>query len=58
MITPMLRPDLFGGLATHAGDALYEAVLPDGLRRGRPGAARPYDGSYEQFWADFRSRPA
>jgi S-formylglutathione hydrolase FrmB len=24
MITPMLRPDLFGGLATHAGDALYE----------------------------------
>src|SRR5438874_1833623 len=26
MITPMLRPDLFGGLATHAGDALYELV--------------------------------
>jgi enterochelin esterase-like enzyme len=24
MITPMLRPDLFGGLASHAGDALYE----------------------------------
>ena len=24
MITPMLRPDLFGALATHAGDALYE----------------------------------
>ncbi len=24
MITPMLRPDLFGGLATHAGDALFE----------------------------------
>src|SRR5919202_5620120 len=23
MITPMLRPDLFGGLASHAGDALY-----------------------------------
>ncbi len=23
-ITPMLRPDLFGGLASHAGDALYE----------------------------------
>ena len=30
MITPMLRPDLFGALATHAGDALYETVLhPD-----------------------------
>src|SRR2546421_4057 len=24
MITPMLRPDLFGGLASHAGDSLYE----------------------------------
>ena len=24
LITPMLRPDLFGGLASHAGDALYE----------------------------------
>src|SRR5262249_19694080 len=24
MITPMLRPDLFGALATHAGDNLYE----------------------------------
>jgi len=24
MITPMLRPDLFGALASHAGDALYE----------------------------------
>src|SRR3954465_15058592 len=30
MITPMLRPDLFGGLASHAGDALFEACyLPD-----------------------------
>src|SRR6185436_10955071 len=24
MVTPMLRPDLFGALATHAGDALFE----------------------------------
>jgi len=30
MITPMLRPDLFGALATHAGDTLYEhCYLPD-----------------------------
>src|SRR5699024_960702 len=30
MITPMLRPDLFGAFATHAGDSLYEAsYLPD-----------------------------
>ena len=30
MITPMLRPDLFGALATHAGDSLYElCYVPD-----------------------------
>ena len=30
MVTPMLRPDVFGGLATHAGDALFEmCYLPD-----------------------------
>ena len=30
MITPMLRPDLFGALATHAGDTLYElCYLPE-----------------------------
>ena len=39
MITPMLRPDLFGGLASHAGDALYE-LLHSGLRQGRSCAAR------------------
>ena len=41
MVTPMLRPDLFGGLATHAGDALFEVCyLPD-VPAGGPGAARP-----------------
>ena len=41
MITPMLRPDLFGGLATHAGDALFEVCYardfaPCGARAPRP----------------------
>src|SRR6476661_1076823 len=31
MITPMLRPDLFGGFATHAGDALYELCYVPGF---------------------------
>jgi hypothetical protein len=58
MVTPMLRPDLFGGLATHAGDALFEACY----LRNFPASARAlrdhYGGSYEGFWRDFRSRPA
>jgi S-formylglutathione hydrolase FrmB len=57
MVTPMLRPDLFGALATHAGDALFEdCYLPDFREAAR--ALRDYDGSFDAFWADFRSRPA
>ena len=40
MITPMLRPDLFGALATHAGDALYEYCYLAGVRRGGAPPAR------------------
>src|SRR5215472_16377558 len=57
MITPMLRPDLFGALATHAGDALYElCYVPefgDCVRM-----LRDYDGDIIAWWADFRSRTA
>ncbi|GCE05250.1 alpha/beta hydrolase [Dictyobacter aurantiacus] len=56
MITPMLRPDLWGGLATHAGDALFEmCYLPDFRHSIRTLQSR-YDGSYEKFWQSFRSR--
>jgi S-formylglutathione hydrolase FrmB len=56
MITPMLRPDLFGGLASHAGDSLYElGYIQEFANAVR--ALRDYDGSYERFWEDFASRP-
>lgn len=58
MVTPLLRPDLFGGLATHAGDALFETCyLPD-FREAARALRDEYDGSYDRFWDDFRSRPA
>jgi hypothetical protein len=57
MITPMLRPDLFGALATHAGDALFELCywkdVPEVVRTLRDS----YDGSYDAFFADLRRRP-
>ena len=57
MITPMLRPDLFGGLASHAGDALYEyCYIPEFAKAVR--ALREWDGSIERWWDDFRSREA
>jgi S-formylglutathione hydrolase FrmB len=58
MITPMLRPDLWGGLATHAGDALFEACYLPEFREAARALRDHYDGSYEKFWQDFRSRPA
>jgi len=58
MVTPMLRPDLFGGLATHAGDALFElSYLPD-FRDTVRALRDEYEGSFDRFWASFHSRPA
>jgi S-formylglutathione hydrolase FrmB len=57
MITPMLRPDLFGALATHAGDALYElSYVPEFGKAVR--FLRDYDGDIFRWWDDFRSRTA
>ena len=55
MITPMLRPDLFGALATHAGDSLYElSYIPEFGKSVRH--LRDYDGDIWKWWADFQSR--
>jgi hypothetical protein len=58
MVTPMLRPDLWGGLATHAGDALFEACYLPEFRECARALRDEYEGSYEKFWQSFRSRPA
>jgi hypothetical protein len=58
MVTPMLRPDLFGGLATHAGDALFEVCYLPGFRESARALRDNYDGSFDKFWEDFRSRTA
>jgi S-formylglutathione hydrolase FrmB len=55
MITPMLRPDLFGALATHAGDALYEyCYITDFPKCVR--LLRDYQGDIWRWWQDFSSR--
>ncbi|HEY7484618.1 MAG TPA: alpha/beta hydrolase-fold protein [Streptosporangiaceae bacterium] len=57
MITPMFRPDLFGALATHAGDAMYEyCYIPEFAKAVRH--LRGYDGDIFRWWDDFRSRPS
>jgi hypothetical protein len=57
MITPMLRPDLFGALATHSGDALYEySYIPEFAKATRH--LRDYGGDIWRWWDDFQSRPS
>jgi enterochelin esterase-like enzyme len=49
MVVPMLRPDVFGALASHAGDALFECCY----QRDFPVVARDlrdkFEGSYQVF---------
>src|SRR5262245_61718399 len=58
MVVPMLRPDLWGGLATHAGDALFETCYLPEFRQSARALRDEYGGSFDRFWQDFRSRPA
>ncbi len=50
MVVPMLRPDVFSALASHAGDALFESCYA----RDFPSVARAlrdgFEGSYEVFF--------
>jgi hypothetical protein len=57
MITPMLRPDVFGALATHAGDTLYELCYVHDFGPAAR-ALRAYDGDVFAWWDDFRARPS
>jgi S-formylglutathione hydrolase FrmB len=53
MVVPMLRPDVFGALASHAGDALFEAAyLPEFPVFVRTLRDR-YDSSWEKFFDAF-----
>jgi S-formylglutathione hydrolase FrmB len=50
MVVPMLRPDVFGALASHAGDALFEwAYLPEMPNFVRTMRER-FEGSMEVFF--------
>ena len=55
MVVPMLRPDVFGALASHAGDALFEAAylpeFPTFVRSVR----EHFEGSIEVFFEQFGS---
>ena len=55
MVVPMLRPDVFGAFASHAGDALFEVCyLPD-FRVAARALRDRFEGSWEVFLERFAS---
>ncbi|MGW1347312.1 alpha/beta hydrolase [Kribbella sp. NPDC002412] len=56
MVTPLLRPDVFGALATHAGDAAFDLCYrPEFPERART-LRDKYDGSYDKFFESVATR--
>jgi hypothetical protein len=50
MVVPMLRPDVFGALASHAGDALFECCYLPAFRDVARSLRDNFEGSYEVFF--------
>ena len=50
MVVPMMRPDVFSALATHAGDALFELSMPPSIARTVRTLRDHYESSYDVFF--------
>jgi Putative esterase len=51
MVVPMLRPDVFGALASHCGDALFEVCYAD-FRVAARKLRDEFEGSYDRFFEE------
>ena len=58
LLTALLRPDVFGGVASHAGGGLFEVSIRPFFREAVRTLRELYGGSVGTWLADFRSRPA
>ncbi len=56
MVTAMLRPDVFGGFATHAGDSLFELTCPPMFAETARLLRDEYGGLIEAFFDDLDGR--
>jgi putative esterase len=50
MVVPMLRPDVFGGLASHAGDALFEYCYLAEFAKTARRLRDDFEGSWDVFF--------
>jgi len=58
MVVPMMRPDAFGALASHAGDALFEASYLSSIPSVVRSLRDDFEGSYEVFFERFAEADA
>src|SRR5689334_8904962 len=56
MVTPLMRPDVFGALATHAGDALFDVCYRPGLPELARTLRDKFEGSFDTYFADLATR--
>jgi S-formylglutathione hydrolase FrmB len=54
MMVPMLRPDVFGAFASHAGDALFEVCYQPEFPQTARILRDRFEGSYDVFWERLR----
>ena len=50
MVVPMMRPDVFSALASHAGDALFELSMTPGIAKATRTLRDHFDSSWEVFF--------
>jgi len=58
MVATMLRPDVFGGFASHSGDCGFEQAYLFDVSACARALRDLYNGSWDRFFDDFYSRPA
>jgi hypothetical protein len=58
MVVPMMRPDVFSALASHAGDALFELSMTPGIAKTIRTLRDHFDSSYEVFFERFAEAEA
>jgi hypothetical protein len=57
MVVPMMRPDVFGGLASHAGDALFECCYQPFFPAAVRALRDHFESSYEVFFERLAAMP-
>jgi S-formylglutathione hydrolase FrmB len=57
LVNAMRRPDVFGAVAAHAPDGVFEYAYLADVPKAARALIRDYDGSADRFWDDFWARP-